>query len=223
MFSDLRAHESRRYSESGEDGALEYLFDRLGHGGRYYVEFGACDGFDRSNTANLREHHGWTGLLMDGDPRGSDLVRREFVTAENIEALLVRYGVPRHFDLLSIDIDGNDYWVWDAIQSFRPRVVLIEYNVFFPLDTAVTVPYDPVRRWDTSTFHGASLAALRKLGRAKGYSLVHTDSWAPNAFFVESSRLALEDRDRPISDVASWVFDTTPRHLIDLSRQWVHV
>jgi len=184
---------------------LERLFACLGSGDRRFVEFGAWDGRHWSNTANLRIAHGWDGLLMDGDPaRVSGLVKREFVTAENVESLFDRYGVPSRFDLLSIDIDGNEYWVWKAIQRFRPRVVVIEYNVFFGSDVSKTMPYDPVHRWDKTTFHGASLAALHKLGREKGYSLLHTDSYAPNAFFVDDALLPDALVGAPVEHAASW-------------------
>jgi hypothetical protein len=201
-FSDLEAHEAKVYSQSGEDGTLARLFDLIGSTNRVFVEFGAKDGVSLSNTANLRLHHGWTGLLMDGDPTESQpaaaelfaddtaaRVREEIVTRENINDLLERYRVPRAFDLLSIDIDGNDYWVWKALEGYRPRVVLIEYNIFFHLGERRTIPYDPLHVWDESAFHGASLAALRKLGSEKGYELVYTDSFAPNAFFVSSDEL----------------------------------
>ncbi len=114
-------------------------------------------------------------------------VHREFITAENIEPLFQKYGVPPEFDLLSIDIDGNDYWVWKAIEQFRPRVVVIEYNANKGPDASVTIPYDPAFRWDKSDYQGASLRALEKLGKEKGYTLVATDPCGVNAFFVLNS------------------------------------
>lgn len=186
--ADLEAHAARIHSQGGEDGVLLRLFECIGTAHRYFVEFGAWDGRHDSNTANLRLHHGWTGLLMEGSDRADgELVRRERVDAENVEALFARYGVPRDFDLLSIDIDGNDYWVWKAIQGWRPRVVIVEYNVFFRADTAKTIAYDADHGWDKygyRFYHGASLAAFDKLARVKGYSLAWTEPWVPNAFFV---------------------------------------
>ncbi len=169
------------------------LFERIGAGRRYFVEFGAWDGEHWSNTANLRLHHGWRGLLMEGSDRADgSLVRREHVDAENVEALFERYDVPRDFDLLSIDIDGNDYWVWQAIQRYVPRIVIVEYNVFFRPEMAKTIAYDPGHGWDKQQhplYHGASLAAFDKLARAKGYRLVWTDPWCPNAVFVRAEAL----------------------------------
>jgi hypothetical protein len=111
-------------------------------------------------------------------------VHQEFITAENIETLFEKYSVPPEFDLLSIDIDGNDYWVWKAIQNFHPRVVIMEYNANKGPNLSVTIPYDPAFRWDGSDYQGASLKALEKLGREKGYTLVATDPCGVNAFFV---------------------------------------
>jgi len=216
-FSDLEAHEASVYSQSGEDGTLARLFDLIRLSNRFFVEFGAKDGKYLSNTANFRLHQGWTGLLMDGDPESSDdsahhlladktapRVREEIVTRENINQLLARYRVPKNFDLLSIDIDGNDYWVWKALEGYVPRVVLIEYNIFFQLHERKTIPYDPAHVWDESAFHGASLAALRDLGKQKGYELVYTDSYAPNAFFVLESELPRQWNPVPEERAARW-------------------
>ncbi len=191
---DLESSASSSYSQGGEDGVLLRLFEHIGIRSRYFVEFGAWDGETWSNTANLRLNHGWSGLLMDGSERADGtLVQREHVDAENIETLFRRYGVPQDFDLLSIDIDGNDYWVWKAIESFKPRVVIVEYNVFFMPDMAKTIAYDPDHTWDSDhygLYHGASLAAFEKLGREKGYVLAYTEPYCPNAIFVRESEIA---------------------------------
>lgn len=204
-FDDLASHEARVHSQSGEDGVLSRIFELIGVHNRHFVEFGAWDGRHLSNTAHLRLQHGWSGLLMEGSDRADgELVRREFVVAENVNELFRRYAVPERFDLLSIDIDGNDYWVWKAIEGFTARVVVIEYNVFFAPRMARTMPYDRDHVWDRSYYHGASLAALRKLGHEKGYALVHADRWAPNAFFVLRSELPAGTVERPIEAITPW-------------------
>jgi len=205
---DLAAHATSVHSQGGEDGVLLRIFERIGARHRYFVEFGAWDGRHWSNTANLRLHHGWRGLLMEGSDRADgELVRRERVDAENVEALFHRYGVPRDFDLLSIDIDGNDYWVWRAIESFTPRVVVVEYNVFFRPEQARTIAYDASHEWDKERYglyHGASLAAFEKLGREKGYALVHTDPWCPNAIFVRREALPANVKLPLLAELTRW-------------------
>ena len=187
-------HELRVYSQHGEDGLLFYLFSRIGTTDRRFVEFGCADGRE-CNTAALGLLFGWTGLLMDTSAdsvqaarhfyAGRDIrVERAQVTAENINQLLDGFG---EFDLLSIDIDGNDYWVWKAIDA-RPRVVVIEYNASLGPDRSLTIPYDPhfdrfaygVHGW----YHGASLTALERLAAEKHYNLVCADSSGLNAFFI---------------------------------------
>lgn len=205
MFDDLADYEASVHSQCGEDGVLERLFDVIGVRERYFVEFGAWDGQHLSNTANLRLHKNWRGLLMEGSDRADgELVQREFVRADNVNELFARHGVPEVFDLLSIDIDGNDYWIWKAIDSFTARVVVVEYNVFFGLHQACTMPYDPDWVWDRSYYHGASIAALQKLGREKGYTLVYADRFAPNAFLVLDSELPAGFRERPLADITPW-------------------
>ena len=190
---DLEAHARGVHSQGGEDGVLLRLFEKIGMRHSYFVEFGAWDGLHLSNTANLRLNHDWDGLLMEGSDRADgERVRRERIDAENIEALLAKYEVPVDFDLLSIDIDGNDYWVWRAIETHRPRVVIVEYNVFFMPETAKTIAYNADHHWDKERYglyHGASLAAFEKLGREKGYALAYTEPYCPNAIFVAEEAL----------------------------------
>lgn len=185
ILSDLIPFEKRFYSQNGEDGIIEAILARVGTTNRYFVEFGVEDG-KVCNTRRLREK-GWSGLQMDPlDPPGPG-VEREFVTAENIESLFKKYGVPREFDLLSIDVDGNDYWVWRAISGRRARVVVIEYNATVPPGESRVIAYDPRFRWDGTDYFGAGLSALAKLGRSKGYTLVACNSNGVNAFFVDDA------------------------------------
>lgn len=201
--------ERREFSQNGEDGMIAAIFAKIGMTNKYCVEFGVEDGL-QCNCRYLLKHKGWTGLLMDGgewpttDPgQGYSLpgnhtlrVKQEFVTAENIEELFRKYDVPSEFDLLSIDIDGNDYWVWKAITHYRSRVVIIEYNANKGPDVSVTVPYAADFAWDKTDYQGASLRALEKLGNEKGYVLVGTDRCGVNAFFV-AQELAAGNFDPP--------------------------
>lgn len=187
LFRTLQAHEAKHYSQNGEDGVIDCLFRLVGVTNRFYVEFGSSAG-DECNTRWLREQ-GWSGLLMDCDHEDPRIpVHREFVTAENIVPLFVKYRVPRSFDLLSIDVDGNDYWLWKAVaEVYRPRVVVIEYNNQVPLDVSVTMPYDPMFRVFGQPNAGQSLLALQRVSERMGYTLVYAA--APNAFVVLRSLL----------------------------------
>lgn len=184
-ISDLTPFEKRYSSQNGEDGILEAIFAVIGTTNRFCVEFGVGDG-RVCNTRRLLER-GWTGLRMDPEDPPGEGIRREFVTAENIEGLFAKYGVPPVFDLLSVDVDGNDYWLWKAIAAYRPRAVVVEYNATVPPSESRTIPYDPAFRWDGTDYFGASLRALEKLGREKGYVLVGCDSRGVNAFFVDAA------------------------------------
>jgi hypothetical protein len=186
-ITDHWPYERRVYTQHGEDGILDALFRAIGTTNRYYVEFGVGNGTER-NTRFLAERRGWRGLLMDGGYENPAIgLHREFITADNILALFEKHGVPDEFDLLSIDIDGNDYWVWQRIgERCRPRVVVLEYNANAgPVDRR-TIAYDPEFVWGGTDYYGASLAALADLGRSLGYVLAGCESLGVNAFFVRS-------------------------------------
>ncbi len=205
---DLESAAMQKYSQGGEDGVLLRIFEKIGVRHRYFVEFGAWDGLFLSNTANLRLHHGWSGLLLEGSKKADGkLVQRAHVDAENVDALFLEHGVPHDFDLLSIDIDGNDYWVWKAIESFSPRVVVMEYNIFFQPEMAKTMAYDSKHSWAHDHFalyHGASLAAFEKLGREKGYVLAYTEPYCPNAIFVRADELPEDEVMPSVSEWTRW-------------------
>jgi hypothetical protein len=188
-LGDLASRERSVMSQNGEDGVLEAIFATIGATNKVVVEFG-CGNALECNTAHLIGQ-GWTGLLMDpfhdsANPQVE--IQREFVTAENIEGLLATYDVPASFDLLSIDIDGNDLWVWKGIAR-RPRVVVIECNSHVSPLLSRSIPYDPDFQWDGTDQHGASLLALDQLARRTGYALVHVESRGVNAFFVADESL----------------------------------
>ena len=202
----LREVGFRVFSDTDEDGILLYLFAVVGATDRRFVDIGAASPWG-SNTANLIRHHGWTGLLVEGSPQtvaatarayaqDPDLryppqVVHSFVTAENVNGTLRDHGMTGEIDLLSIDIDGMDYWVWEAVDAVDPRVVVIEFQDILGPDRAVTVPYSPdfdrsahAVNAGSNDYVGASLAAMVKLGRRKGYRLVGANAMGFNAFFV---------------------------------------
>jgi hypothetical protein len=192
--------EFRAFSQNGEDGILLLVFSLIGVTNRRSVELGASNGTS-CNTANLILNHGWTGLLVDGALREVEHGRRFYashpdtaaqpptflhawVTRENVNDLVAGAGFRGDIDLLSLDIDGNDYWIWDALDCVSPRVVVLEYRTFWGTDRAVTVPYRPEFVAECPDYTGASLPAFVKLGRKKGYRLVGCQRLCFNAFFL---------------------------------------
>ncbi len=193
----LSRYEATIYSQLGEDGILVEILRRIGVTNRHFVEFGSGNGSENSTVALLMA--GWSGLWMDAHGPFLEEAKTKFaglaasgrlrlqtaqVNAENIEELLRAAETPASFDVLSIDIDRNDYWVWKAITSFTPRLVIIEYNAIFPPGVDWVVNYEPESWWDNTSHFGASLTALERLGREKGYALVGCNLLGANAFFV---------------------------------------
>lgn len=162
----------KKYSQYGEEHILEFIFKNIGETNKMFVEFGAGDACHLSNTLYFKEK-GWTGLWMEGSPQSNPDIHQEFVTKHNIVALFQKYKVPAWFDLLSIDIDGNDYWVLDSILTcYMPRVVVAEFNCCIPADQALTINYDPEFKWNGDNYFGMSLAAGKRLAEKHGYSLI---------------------------------------------------
>ena len=189
---NFKNSEFKVYSKHGGDGIIAYIFSKIGVTNRTFVEIGVEDGRE-CNTANLSRNFGWPGLMIDANEKWVKSaeeffkdykvkVIHSFVTAENINQTL-RGG---EIDLVSIDIDGNDYWVWKAIDGVNPRVVVLEYNSSFGLHS-ITQKYMPTHKFNPEEhplFFGASLPALVKLSKNKGYILVACDTHGHDAFFV---------------------------------------
>ncbi len=217
MLDDLKKYERKVYSQLGQDGILEYLFDLIGTTNKFCVEFGSRDLLDLSNTANLRLNHGWKVLGMDGNATGES--KKEFITAENIEDLFAKYNVPKEFDYASVDVDGVDLHLWKAIQNYSPRLVSVEYNSNFGPYQSFTLPYDPNTKWDNfSMYYGASLAALNKLAIEKGYTLVHVVPCL-DAFFVRND---LIEKDWKVLSIEQLHPKAIPCHNPDpQNRKWI--
>jgi len=187
-------------SQHGEDGIVEELFSRLNVSAGRFVEFGVGDGRE-CNSAKLVVEQGWSGMMIEAGAKDfaaamkryadypTVAIRQYFVSAENIAKIFELEGVPTQFDLLSIDVDGNDYWIWKSLSLFRPKVVVIECNSLYAPPHKWVLPYDAAFRWNGDWHFGASLAALEALGRELGYALLGCDKSATNAFFVHNDLL----------------------------------
>jgi hypothetical protein len=196
--ASLRDAEFKAYSQFGEDGIIQWLIARVPIDNRNFVEFGVED-YRESNTRFLLEHDGWSGLILDGGTAHIRFIqetglawrtvidaRSAFVTAENIDDLLA--GQPFDTGLLSVDVDGMDYWILSAISAVRPRIVICEYNSLFGPTAPVSVPY--LASFDRTTAHhstlyfGASISAIAHWAREHGYRLLGSTSQGVNAFLV---------------------------------------
>lgn len=183
------------YSQFGEDGILEEIFRRLGVKQGVCVEFGGYDGVTFSNTAYLIRNLGWRGFFIEIDEEMSRLIRKNYesypvtvvkdeVLPSNIEAHLESFSVSHDFDLLSIDVDGNDYWIWQAITKYRPKIIIIECNGAYLPHEEWIMPFDVEHRWRADAHYGASPAALAKLAKEKGYNFVCCEEQGANMIFV---------------------------------------
>ena len=163
-------------SQKGQDSLIEFTFNTVvGTTNKYYVEFGACDGYQMSNTSYLREHQGWNGLLLEGDPGFPENesinlhIRR--ITKDNICDFFKEFDVPKEHDFLCIDMDGFDYWIMKSILEgqYKPRVIMIETNVRFEPYESMTLKYNPDWNWDGGKWYGASPYAFKKLFNEHDY------------------------------------------------------
>ena len=191
----LTAGRFRLLSQNQEDGMLWSLFQQIGTTTKTFVELGS--GATGGNAAMLAGEFGWTGLMVEGDHGKVEYAGRRFprakavcawITPETVNDLLERNGFAGEVDLLSVDVDGVDYWVWQAITVCSARLVMLEYNSMFGPDRAVTVPYDPKfnRRDHRFCYYGASLSAMTQLSATKGYRLVAVEPTGVNAFFLRN-------------------------------------
>jgi hypothetical protein len=194
--------EFRVFSQWGEDGIIQYLINRVPIENTSFVEFGV-ENYLEANTRFLLINNNWKGLVLDGSQSHIDHIRKDriywrhnltaecrFITRENINDILDDCGFRGDIGLLSIDIDGNDYWVWESIDVIRPRIVICEYNSVFGSTRPLTVPYNAnfvrTEAHYSNLYFGASLPALCLLANSKGYDFVGSNSTGSNAFFVRN-------------------------------------
>jgi hypothetical protein len=196
---DLNIYQNRVLSQWGQDGVIEKIFDVIGTTNKYFVEFGSSgNDSGMGNTAYLRRR-GFDGLLMDGSerPYNNDVtdkkydVKIEFISSSNINELFKKYNVPKEFDFLSIDIDGQDFHVWNKLENYSPRVVSIEMNYHIEPGKDRVMPLDDNWIWPGNEMSGSSVTALKRLGNKKGYALVAT--CMSDAIFVRNDLIFDKD------------------------------
>lgn len=197
---DLREKEFQVFSQWGEDGIIQYLIQTVPITERSFIEFG-IQNYTESNTRFLLKNNNWRGLVIDGSKANIEYVKDDsvhflynltavcaFIDKDNINTIIQKNGFEGDVGLLSIDIDGNDYWVWKEINVILPRIVICEYNSLFGPHRKVTVPYNPEfmrnKAHYSDLYYGASIAALVELGSKKGYVFVGGNTAGNNLFFV---------------------------------------
>jgi hypothetical protein len=199
--TDFRKVGFKVFSQWDEDGIIQYLIHHLEIANQTFIEFGV-ENYEESNTRFLLLNDHWQGLVLDASAADIRYIQTDpiywqydlqakctWITRENINSLLSDAGFAEDVGMLSIDVDGNDYWIWQAIDCVRPRIVIVEYNSVFGLQP-LSVPYnDKFNRTSahySNLYFGCSLGALSHLAKDKGYSLVGSNIWGHNAFFIRS-------------------------------------
>lgn len=196
--------EFKVFSQWGDDGIIQYLISKIEIKHKTFVEFGV-EYYTESNTRFLLINNNWSGLVIDGSDEHINYIKKDsiywqhelfaikhFITAENIEGIIDETGFNEELGILSIDIDGNDYWVWKAIAKYKPVIVIVEYNAIFGSENPWTLPYvhDYMRERDTEKkmYWGSSLNALCILAENKGYDFVGCNLNGNNAYFVRKDK-----------------------------------
>lgn len=200
--SQMQESEFRVFSQWGEDGIIQHLLRHVPIEKKIFVEFGV-ENYTESNTRFLAINNYWSGLVIDGSLENINYIKKDtiywscnlkaehaFITKENIDELIAGNGINGDIGILSIDIDGNDYWVWEAIDCITPRIVICEYNSLFGGKAKVTIPYKAdltrERAHFSKIYYGASISALSELSKRKGYSLVASNMAGNNLFVVRN-------------------------------------
>lgn len=200
--------EFKVYSQWGDDGIIDWLVNNIEIESKSFIEFGV-ENYSESNTRFLLEHKNWTGLILDSSEENIKEITNSndywkydlkalyaFVNISNINNLITSWTKNIDLGLLHIDIDGNDYWVWEVINCVEPIILILEYNALFGSDRYITVPYDEnfdrTKAHFSNLYFGASLPALHKLSEEKGYSFIGCNLAGNNAYFIRNDKLPNE-------------------------------
>lgn len=187
---DLTRFEKKNYSQHGEDGITSILVKLLygnDNTNKFYVEFGVENGTE-CNTRILREKYNWNGLQMDGSNENNTInLKREFITKENVVYLFKKYNVPHKINLLSVDIDFNDFYcLKEILKNYTCDIIICEYNGTHNFDEDKIIIYNEYGQWDYSNYFGASLLSFYKLANLYNYSLIYCDNSGTNCFFIRN-------------------------------------
>ena len=205
QIEHLGETEFQVFSQWGEDGIIEWLVHHAGPIPTIFVEFGV-ENYTESNTRFLLMNRNWRGLIIDGSQKNIDYVRADsiswrhelhsaasFITTENINDTIVSAGFRGEIGILSVDIDGNDYWVLEAIECVNPCFIIVEYNSYFGDIIPVSIPYFPdfqrTQRHYSNLYYGASISAFCHLAQKRGYTLLGSNKAGSNAFFIRNDLL----------------------------------
>ncbi len=205
ILANLQLSEFKVFSQWGDDGIIQFLIDYLEIKNQQFIEFGV-ENYREANTRYLLMNNNWRGLIFDASPKNIRTIKNDeiywkheltavqaFITQENINDLILENDFSGEIGLLHIDIDGNDYWIWNQITAVNPIIVIMEYNSVFGIDYPWTIPYHPkFFRTDyhhSNLYFGASLLALCDMAETKGYSFVACNSNGNNAYFVKKTHL----------------------------------
>ena len=207
--TSIQDYEFGIHSQWGEDGIIQHLISKIPIANRTFIEFGVED-FAESNCRFLMVNNNWRGYVIDGSAKWIRALRASnwfwkydlqtqcaMITRDNVGELLAQSGFDRDLGIMSIDVDGVDYWLLEAaLKAYAPRILIVEYNALFGPERSITVPYDAAfsRRQAhfSQLYFGASLGALHHLASRNDYELVGTESAGVNAFFVRRDVLGAE-------------------------------
>lgn len=199
---NINDYEFKVSSQWGEDGIIQHLVKSIEIKNKVFFEFGV-EKYTESNTRFLLQNNHWKGLVIDGSDENISYIKNDpiywknnlkaecaFITKDNINQLITKNGINGDIGILSVDIDGNDYWIWKAIDCISPRIVICEYNSHFGDTYKVSIPYDNnfvrEKKHHSNIYYGASISALDFLAKKKGYSLVGSNLAGNNVFFVRN-------------------------------------
>jgi hypothetical protein len=203
VIKSINEVEFKVFSQWGEDGIIDWLVNSIPTLPKTFIEFGV-ETYTESNTRLLLLNHNWSGLVIDGSLQNIQNIKKQniywrhnlnaihaFIDVDNINELFSISNFGTQIGILSIDIDGNDYWVWDKIQITKPVIVICEYNAVFGDLNPITIPYNSefqrTNYSDTNLYFGASIQALINLAEKKGYEFIGTNSHGCNAFFIDKN------------------------------------